>query len=209
MARQVVVVAAFAILCRKIASTLSRALSRAFARAFAHIPSFQPLDGRRRARFGSYLRCRCVPEAEASRWTLSHASAGAGRREAHACLSVSVCEGVRERREVCEGRRAELGSLGLLLTITWLHRAILRVRPSARLQGTSRGGDRRGDSDHTNGHLLPMSRTAFYDGVAHPHVFGHISPPFAFQKLRLSHKRGNALSYHLSSYFTPLVPTVC
>ena len=199
MAQQVVAVAAFAILCRKIASTLSRALSR----TFAHIPSFQPLPRltgrRRRARFGSYLRCRCVPEAEASRWTLSHASAGAGRCRCEACMFLSVCEGVRERREVCEGRRAELGSLGLLLTITWNHRAISRARPSARLQGTSRGGDRRGDSDHTNGHLLPMSRTAFYDGVAHPHVFGHISPPFAFQKLRLSHKRGNALSYHLPS----------
>ena len=46
---------------------------------------------------------------------------------------------------------------------------------------------------------VTYNHVAFYDGVAHPHVFGHISPPFAFQKLGLSHKRGNALSYHLSS----------
>ena len=89
---------------------------------------------------------------------MSHASAGAGRREA--CMFVCDCVRVYvndARTEVCEreGGAAELQSLGLLLTTTWLSRAIPCAQASAGLQGISRGGDWRGDCDHTNGHPLP------------------------------------------------------
>ena len=99
----------------------ARFRARFRALSHAHTPSFQLRDGQRRARFGSYLRCRCVPEAKASRWTLSHASAGAGRREA--CMIVCVRVYVNDARcRVCsrkrEGDAAELRSLGFLLTTT-------------------------------------------------------------------------------------------
>ena len=37
------------------------------------------------------------------------------------------------------------------------------------------------------------------------HVFGHISPPFAFQKLRLTHMRERAVVHLFPSYIRAII----
>jgi hypothetical protein len=163
---------------RSFRSFRARCLSLAFAR-FRHglFADFREPS----ARFGSYLRSTCASEAEA--WTSGN----------QGCLLAIDCPAWVHFSFVKVIYVLTVMSYGdtrdPALHSTMMTRLTSKKRPSNQLTRLSGPGEDAEALKSGSESSHPSASTQC--GTAH--VFGHISPPFVFQTLRLSHMRGSVI----------------